>query len=395
MNYNELKNTVFHTAIIGAGAGGLFCAGSFNSPKVLIEHNTHPGKKISISGGGKCNFSNRFAKSTDYDCANKHFVKNALAAFKPQDFVSLLNEAGLKWEERKDGQLFAMDARDIVRFLIRRAREANTQILTDTQALDVRQENGLFTVNTSAGPVRAQRVILATGGLSFPALGASNFGIKIARQFGLNIIPQRPALVGLTFDKALREQFFKLAGNTLNAHIMCGKHNFEGSLLFTHEGISGPAVLSASLFWKEGEKVTVDFLPGEDAHALFSAQKNSAHTFAAALHGKISTKIVKALLGELDDKLPNASRADIEKAAQSINRFVCLPAGTGGFSKAEVTAGGIDVREINPSTFGVRRVPGLYAIGELLDVTGRLGGFNLQWAWSSGFSAAKALEKMF
>ena len=136
-------------------------------------------------------------------------------------------------------------------------------------------------------------------------------------------------------------------------------------------------------------------MPGEDAHALFSAQKNSAHTFAAALHGKISTKIVKALLGELDDKLPNASRADIEKAAQSINRFVCLPAGTGGFSKAEVTAGGIDVREINPSTFGVRRVPGLYAIGELLDVTGRLGGFNLQWAWSSGFSAAKALEKMF
>ena len=217
MNYNELKNTVFHTAIIGAGAGGLFCAGSFNSPKVLIEHNTHPGKKISISGGGKCNFSNRFAKSTDYDCANKHFVKNALAAFKPQDFVSLLDEAGLKWEERQDGQLFAMDARDIVRFLIRRAREANTQILTDTQALDVRQENGLFTVNTSAGPVRAQRVVLATGGLSFPALGASNFGIKIARQFGLNIIPQRPALVGLTFDKALREQFFKLAGNTLNA----------------------------------------------------------------------------------------------------------------------------------------------------------------------------------
>lgn len=176
---------------------------------------------------------------------------------------------------------------------------------------------------------------------------------------------------------------------------MCGKHDFEGFLLFTHEGISGPAVLSASLFWKEGEKVTVDFLPGEDAHALFSAQKNSAHTFAAALHGKISTKIVKALLGELDDKLPNASRAEIEKAAQSINRFVCLPAGTGGFSKAEVTAGGIDVREINPSTFGVRRVPGLYAIGELLDVTGRLGGFNLQWAWSSGFSAAKALEKMF
>lgn len=396
MNYNELKNTVFHTAIIGAGAGGLFCAGSFSrSPKVLIEHNTHPGRKISVSGGGKCNFSNRFARATDYACANKHFVKNALAALKPQDFVSLLDEAGIKWEERKDGQLFAMDARDIVRFLIRRAREANTQILTDTQALDIKQENGLFVINTSSGPIRAQRVVLATGGLSFPALGASNFGIKIARQFGLNIIPQRPALVGLTFEKSLREQLFKLAGNTQNARVSCGEHPFEGSLLFTHEGISGPAVLSASLFWKEGEKVTVDFLPGEDAHALFTAQKNTAHTFSAALHGKISAKIVKALLGELDNKLPNASRAEIEKAAQLVNRFTFVPAGTGGFSKAEVTAGGIDVREINPSTFEARRIPGLYVIGELLDVTGRLGGFNLQWAWSSGFSAAKALEKLF
>ena len=395
MNHNEFKNTVFHTAIIGAGAGGLFCAGSFNSPKVLIEHNTHPGRKISVSGGGKCNFSNLFVQSADYACANKHFVKNALAAFKPQDFVALLNEAGLKWEERNHGQLFAMDARDIVRLLIRRAREANTQILTDTQALDVKQENGLFTVNTSAGPIHAQRVVLATGGLSFPALGASNFGIKSARQFGLTVLPQRPALVGLTLDKSLRESFAKLAGNTLNARVTCGEHKFEGSLLFTHEGISGPAVLSASLFWKEGEPVTVDFLPEKDAHALFTEQKNKVHTFSAALQGKISAKIVKTLLGPLDSLLPNASRGDIEKAAQTINRFTFVPVGTGGFSKAEVTAGGIDVREVNPSTFEVRRVPGLYVIGELLDVTGRLGGFNLQWAWSSGFSAAKALEKLF
>ena len=392
---NELKNTVFHTAMIGAGASGLMCAGSFEHPKIIIEHNAKPGAKVSVSGGGNCNFSNRFVSATDYLCQNKHFCKNALAAFRPQDFLRLLEEHHIAWEERSNGQLFAFGAQHIVRLLVRRAQAAHTQTLTNTQALDVRRENGLFVIDTSEGPVRAQYLVLACGGLSFPALGASAFGIKIAEKFGLQIIEQHPALAGLSFPKELRERFKPLAGNSLPATASCGKHAFTDHLLFTHEGISGPAVLQTSLYWTAGQTVTVNFLPGEDALAFLHTQKNSAKTFASALHGKLSAKVVKTLLAGLPQDLPNASRLTLEEAARRLNRFSFIPAGTAGYTRAEVTAGGVDTKEINPSTFEARRVPGLYIIGELLDVTGRLGGFNLHWAWSSGFAAAKALEKKF
>ena len=351
---NELKNTVFHTAMIGAGASGLMCAGSFERPKIIIEHNAKPGAKVSVSGGGNCNFSNRFVSATDYLCQNKHFCKNALAAFRPQDFLRLLEEHHIAWEERSNGQLFAFGAQHIVRLLVRRAQAAHTQILTNTQALDVRRENGLFVIDTSEGPVRAQYLVLACG-----------------------------------------ERFKPLAGNSLPATASCGKHAFTDHLLFTHEGISGPAVLQTSLYWTAGQTVTVNFLPGEDALAFLHTQKNSAKTFASALHGKLSAKVVKTLLAGLPQDLPNASRLTLEEAARRLNRFSFIPAGTAGYTRAEVTAGGVDTKEINPSTFEARRVPGLYIIGELLDVTGRLGGFNLHWAWSSGFAAAKALEKKF
>ena len=393
--HNELKNTVFHTALIGAGASGLMCAGSFDRPKIIIEHNAKPGAKISVSGGGNCNFSNRFTAPSDYISQNKHFCKNALAAFKPQDFLRLLEENHIPWEERANGQLFAFGAQHIVRMLVRLAREANTQILTNTQALDVRRENGLFVIDTSAGPVRAQYLVLACGGLSFPALGASAFGIKIAQKFGLNIIEQRPALAGLSFPKELRERFKILAGNSLKATVSCAKHSFTDQILFTHEGISGPAVLQASLYWTPNQVVSVNFLPDEEANAFLHTQKNTVKTFSAALRGKLPGKTAKVLLAGLPDDLSNASRSALEEASRRLNHFAFVPAGTAGYTRAEATAGGVDTREINSSTFQARRVPGLYIIGELLDVTGRLGGFNLQWAWSSGFSAAKDLEKKF
>lgn len=391
----DFKNTVFHTAILGAGASGLMCAGSFDRSKIIIEHNAKPGAKVSVSGGGNCNFSNRFVSADDYLSQNKHFCKNALAAFKPQIFLDLLAQENIRWEERAHGQLFAFGAADIVRMLVRRAKNAHTQLLTDTQALDVRQENGLFVVDTSAGPVRAQYLVLACGGLSFPSLGAAAFGIKIAEKFGLNLIEQRPALAGLTFPKELRDRFKPLAGNSLKAAVSCAKHTFTDQLLFTHEGVSGPAVLQTSLYWTAGQPVKVNFLPEEDALAFLHTQKNIAKTFTAALHGKLSAKIVKAILAGLPDDLANAPRSVLEEAARRLNGFAFVPAGTSGYTRAEVTAGGVDTKEINPSTFEARRVPGLYIIGELLDVTGRLGGFNLHWAWSSGFAAAKALEKKF
>ena len=392
---NELKNIIFHTAIIGGGAGGLMCAGSFSAPKILIERNAQPGAKVSVSGGGKCNFSNRFVSAADYLSQNKHFCKNALAAFQPQDFLRLLDENQIPWEERPQGRLFACSAAEIVRMLVRRAKNTGTRFLTHTLALEVRFENGLFIIDTSAGPVRAQRVVLACGGLSFPGLGAGSFGFKTAQKFGLTIVQQRPALVGLSFPKALREQFGKLAGNSLQAAVSCGQHMFEDSLLFTHEGISGPAVLSASLYWMPEQPVTINFLPQDDALSLLHSQKNTAKTFSAALHGKLSPKIAKTLLGPLEGDLSNASRQHLQAAANRLNRFSFVPQGTAGYTRAEVTAGGVDTRAINPSTFEAKQVPGLYIIGELLDVTGRLGGFNLHWAWASGFAAAKALEKQF
>ena len=392
---NELQNTVFHTAILGAGASGLMCAGSFDRSKIIIEHNAKPGAKVSVSGGGNCNFSNRFVSADDYLSQNKHFCKNALAAFKPQNFLDLLTQENIRWEERAHGQLFAFGAADIVRMLVRRAQKANTQILANTQALDVRRENGLFVIDTSAGPVRAQYLVLACGGLSFPSLGAAAFGIKIAQKFGLNLIEQRPALAGLTFPKELRERFKPLAGNSLKAAVSCAKHTFTDQLLFTHEGVSGPAALQASLYWIPGQPVQINFLPGENALTLFYTQKNHAKTFPTALCGKLSAKVAKTILGKQNEDLSNATRAELETAAQALNCFSFIPQATSGYTRAEVTAGGVDTRQINPSTFEAKKTPGLYLIGELLDVTGRLGGFNLHWAWSSGFAAAQALAKQF
>ena len=390
-----IQNTVFHTAIIGAGASGLMCAGSFGQRKILIDHNPKPGVKVSVSGGGNCNFSNRFVSAADYLSQNKHFCKNALAAFKPQDFLNLLAQEHISFEERANGQLFAFGARHIVQMLVRRAKNANTYFLQNTQALDVRFENGLFAVITSAGPVRAQYVVLACGGLSFPSLGASNFGFKMAQKFGLRLLETRPALTGLTFPKDLRERFSKLAGNSLEVVVSCGKNTFAGQLLFTHEGVSGPAVLQASLYWTPGQMVQIDFLPQQNALDLLYSQKNTARTFSAAINGMLSSKITKAILGELDGDLSNASRDSLETVSDKLNHFSFIPQGTGGYTRAEVTAGGIDTRQIHPSTFEARNIPGMYVVGELLDVTGRLGGFNLQWAWSSGYAAAKALEKRF
>ncbi|MBR4591827.1 MAG: NAD(P)/FAD-dependent oxidoreductase, partial [Elusimicrobiaceae bacterium] len=211
----KLQSGIFHTAIIGAGASGLFCAGSFKAHKIVLEANHAPACKVAVSGGGKCNFSNRFISAANYESQNKHFCKSALAAFTPKHFTDLLDARNIPWEERSQGRLFAKNAKDIVRFLVKRARENNTYLALDTRVLEIKKQNGEFILSTSAGIVRAQHVVLASGGLSFPALGGNSFGIKIARQFGLNIQPQRPVLCGLSFPKDLRAHFALLAGNSL------------------------------------------------------------------------------------------------------------------------------------------------------------------------------------
>ena len=381
----------YHTVIVGAGASGLFCAGSFAAPKIILDHNKLPGVKVGVSGGGKCNFSNMSVTAADYVCAQKHFCKNALAAFKPHDFTALLDEAGIAYEERAHGQLFAKRAQEIVQFLVRRAKQANTDFALQTQVLDVQPQPEGFVVRTSAGSIQASQVVLACGGLSYPALGASSLGIKIARQLGLGVVEQWPALCGLCVPKEWRARCQTLAGNSTLAEVKTAKHSFTDQLLFTHEGFSGPAVLPISLFWKEGEKVTVNFLPHTNVLDFFYTHKNTPQKMAALL--PLPGKMARVWLGPLDKPLAHATKTELEQAARQLNAFAFVPGARAGYTKAEVTAGGVDVREVNPSTFEVKKVPGLFIIGELLDVTGRLGGYNLHWAWASGYSAAQELTK--
>ena len=386
---------VFHTALIGAGAGGLFCAGSFNARKIVLEQNDRPALKVRVSGGGKCNFSNRFVSAKDYLSASPHFCKSALAAFGPQDFLTLLREHNIPFEERAEGQLFALRAWDIVHFLTERAQKANATILTGTRVQDVRQKDGLFILHTTRGTIRAHHVVLACGGLSFPDLGGNNSAVKLARSFGLDAVPQKPALCGLVFPKSLLGQFSALAGNSVTAEVKTGKMSFSGPLLFTHEGISGPAVLNASLYWEEGQEVAVNFLPEKNASALLYAQKNTARTFSAALKNELPPKITKAILAPLPDNLADASKTALQQAARALNAFSFVPERSAGYTKAEVTAGGIACTQIDPHTMESKAVRGLFVIGEALDVTGRLGGFNLHWAWSSAMAAASKLRISF
>lgn len=382
----------FHTAIIGGGASGLFCAGSFQAAKIVLEANSVPARKVAVSGGGKCNFSNRFVSAADYVCQQKHFCKNALAAFKPTDFISLLDTAHIPWEERAHGQLFAYRAQDIVDFLVHRAKTHHTTLALGTRVLSLSPHPVGFTLLTSQGTIHAKHVVLATGGLSFPSLGANSFGIQTARQLGLQQVEQRPVLCGLTFPKELRAAFALLAGNSLPVRIRQGKHLFEGPLLFTHEGISGPAVLRLSLVWNENTPIEIDFLPQTSVSTVLAQHKNSTRSLASVLSEFLPPKLVRHLLKQPDTCLANASRAQMQAAHQAIHHFQVIPTGTSGYTKAEATAGGVDTREVNPSTLEVRKIPGLFITGELLDVTGSLGGFNLHWAWASAYAAAQALR---
>jgi len=387
--------TSYHTVIIGAGASGLFCAGSFSAKKLLLDHNDKPALKVSVSGGGKCNFSNASVSAACYESQNKHFCKSALAAFGPHDFIRLLEEEKIHFTLRPTGQYFAENAQDIVRFLVKRAKQAHTEIALSTQVLSVTKGTNGFIVRTSRGNVQAQRVVIAAGGLSFRPLGAGTFGTQVAKTFNLPVVAQRPALCGFCLSKPYRDRCRALAGNSMPARISFQKHTFDDSLLFTHEGISGPCVLKTSLYWQEGEPVFINFLPGTDVLAFLKSHKNTPARISTVLKDLLPVKIAKIWLDTLDKDLSNATKQDIQQAAEQLNRFCVVPAAASGYTKAEVTAGGIDTRGINPVTFESRTIPGLYFTGEVLDVTGQLGGYNLQWAWSSGYCAAKALEKFF
>ncbi len=384
---------IWHTLIIGAGASGLFCAGSFAAPKLLLEHNRRAGEKLSITGGGKCNFGHGSVTAADYLCPQKHFCKNALAAFGPRAFAHLLEQAHIPYDEWPSGQFFARNAPEITRFLLQRAQTQNTTISCQTQVLGLTRGKDRFCVRTSRGPFYARQVVVAAGGLSYPALGASGLSFQLAQSLGLSVAPLRPALVGLRVPVPLRAACKKLAGNSCLARVSVGKHTEEGPLLFTHEGVSGPAVLQSSLYWHEGEEVCINFLPRLSWAQFLAQHKHAPAPLSKLLSAHLPVKITQTLLGPGDVRAADASKGLLRRAEHTLQAWRFIPAGTAGYTRAEVTAGGVDTTQINPHTLECKTQPGLFFIGEALDVTGRLGGYNLHWAWASAFCAAQELAK--
>ncbi|MEO5586524.1 MAG: NAD(P)/FAD-dependent oxidoreductase [Novosphingobium sp.] len=387
----------YDAIVLGAGAAGLMCAaiaGQRGKRVLLLEGADEPGKKILISGGGRCNFTNIHTAPDRYISRNPHFAKSALSRYTPADFLALVDSYGIAWHEKTLGQLFCDgSAKQIVAMLLEECAKGGVEIACDAAISDVRHAHGLFTVKTAIGTATASALVIATGGPSIPKMGATGFAYELARQFGLKVVEPRPALVPLTLsgeDLLFRE----LSGVAAPVVARCGGAAFREAALFTHRGLSGPAILQVSSFWRHGDEIGIDFLPDRPAGWLAEAKRQRPRaslksTLGEALPDRLALTLSQKLgyeaeLGGLKDAQATALEARLADW-----RFT--PNGSEGLAKAEVTIGGIDTAELSSKTMEAKRVSGLYAIGEAVDVTGWLGGYNFQWAWASGWAAAQAL----
>ena len=386
----------FDVIILGAGAAGLMCAGvaGQRGRRVLLVDHGPVGRKILISGGGRCNFTNVGARADRFLSKNPHFAKSALGRYTPQDFISLVDRHGIAWHEKTLGQLFCDgSARQIVEMLVAECTESVT-IREGLSASSVRHADGLFHIMLDGREVTASALVIATGGPSIPKMGATGFAYDIARQFGLKIVEPRPALVPLTLggDELL---FRELSGVATPTRVMCGKTVFEEASLFTHRGLSGPAILQISSYWKHGESIGIDFLPGEDAVSLLLAAKRSQPRWGvkSVLAQKLPVRLAEALAGRigLHGNLADQSDGALKIAGAKLSDWRFHPNGTEGYAKAEVTIGGVDTAGLDQKSLMAKHVPGLHFIGEAVDVTGWLGGYNFQWAWASGVAAGGAV----
>jgi predicted Rossmann fold flavoprotein len=361
---------------------------------VVIERAERPGKKILISGGGRCNFTNIHARPDNFLSANAHFAKSALARYTPADFIALVERFGIAYHEKTLGQLFCDgSAQQIVDLLMAECAQAGVRVMTGTAVSEVRRDDssGEFTVTAGQESYEARSLIVATGGLSIPRMGATGFGYEIARQFAVPIEACRPALVPLTLAGEEREQFVDLAGVSAPVVVSVGKRSFKEKMLFTHRGLSGPAILQISSYWKRGEEVRVDWGPARD---LLAAMKSApAGRDLAAAKAVLRASLPARLADRLIDVTSPASWTNhaIDELERRLHGFAFNPSGTEGYEKAEVTAGGVSTSALSAQTMECRSVPGLYFIGEVVDVTGHLGGFNFQWAWASGAAAGRAV----
>ncbi len=388
----------FDTIIIGAGAAGLMCgavAGRSGKQVLIIDHVEKPGEKIRISGGGRCNFTNIHCGPDNFISNNPHFCRSALSRYSPQDFIALVEQYGIAWHEKTKGQLFC-DGRsqEIIDMLLSECEKSGNTIWLGTSVLDTQKTDAGFVVTTDRQSIACRDLVIATGGISIPKMGATDFGYRIARQFDLEVITPAPALVPLTFTDTEKAPLKTLSGVSTSVIVKNDRATFDEALLFTHRGISGPAILQISSYWQPGELITIDLAPGKNIVELMK----QARTESPKTHPRnfLSQFLPRRLVEYFTDKLTHVRLADMSDKAMlnlglQINQWHIKPAGSEGFRTAEVTLGGVDTNALSSKTMACRNVEGLYFIGEVVDVTGHLGGHNFQWAWASAQAAGMAI----
>lgn len=388
----------FDVVVIGAGAAGMMCAaeaGKRGRSVLILDHAGKPGEKIRISGGGRCNFTNLNAAPANFISQNPGFCISALRRYTQADFIALVERYGIAYHEKTLGQLFCDgSSRQIVDLLLNEMKQAGVELRLGTSVERTEKTGEGFQLQLSHGSVQCRSLVVATGGKSIPKMGATGFGYDLAEQFGLDIVETRPALVPFTLEPTMLERLNPLAGVALDAVVGCGKAKFEEAMLFTHRGLSGPAILQISSYWREGDEIAVSMLPGVD---VFEGLRNArAQNGRQALQTALSALLPKRLaqlIAEAEKGPPNlADHSDkhLRRIEEAIKNWRFKPAGSEGYRTAEVTLGGVDTRQLDSRTMEAKTVPGLYFIGEVVDVTGWLGGYNFQWAWSSGWCAGQA-----
>ena len=398
----------YDVAVIGAGAAGMMCAaeaGKRGKRVVLIDHAEKLAEKIRISGGGRCNFTNVNAGPANFLSDNPHFCKSALSRYTPQDFVALVNKYRIGYHEKHRGQLFCEDsAEQIIQMLKTECAEGDVTWRMPTTVASIEKMDDGFLLATDTGDLLADSVVIATGGLSIPKIGATDFGYRIAAEFGIKVVDTRPGLVPLTFDGPGWAAFAPLAGIALEVEVETGSNKGKGNkrghfredLLFTHRGLSGPAILQISSYWQPGTPIVINLLPDVDlAAALIEGKGTLKKQLGNVLSQWLPARLAECLLA-INELAPDARLADLQdarlrKLGDSVNRWAIVPTGSEGYRKAEVTLGGVDTKELSQQSMMATKVPGLYFIGEAVDVTGWLGGYNFQWAWASGVAAGQAV----
>ncbi len=381
--------------IIGAGAAGLMCAleaGKRGRSVIILEKADKPGKKIRISGGGRCNFTNLHTSPEHFISENPHFCKSALARYRPADFIDLLNSHYIPFHERLHGQLFCDEsAGRIIEMFESELKKQDAKIIVNAEIQEIKKGEAGFNILTGQGNFFCDSLVIATGGPSIPKMGATNYGVHLAERFGLNVVPLMPALVPLTWSDKEKDDYSELSGISIDGEVSCNDRTFREKVLFTHRGLSGPAILQISSYWNPGDSIYINLLPDMDFQELlmkYRSKKQKVENFLSLYLPKRLSRIFCLNFG-FSGWINEYSEQELKKLASTIHRWEIKPNGTEGYRTAEVTRGGVDTNELSSRTMESKKIPGLYFIGEVVDVTGHLGGFNFQWAWASGFAAGQ------